>query len=206
MIYDRGGQHIENGGRFHADNAANDYSRLFDYPLTPNSIVYDVGGYDGGWTEHLAAYHKFMPYVWIFEPVPEYAARIRQKFIKEQSVAVCQYGLGEKNEILNFGINAVESGQYSEGEMVEVQIRDVADELTQPEIDLMSINAEGGEYPLLSRLITTGLISRVKNLQIQFHALGSDPETQHTCIQKELGKTHEKLYDYPFVWESWTRK
>ncbi len=206
MIYDRGGQHIENGGRFHADNAHDAYSRLFDYPLTPDSIVYDVGGYEGGWTEHLATYHNFLPYVWVFEPVPEYAARIYQKFLSQQKIVLREYGLGARNEIVKFGINSVESGQYADGDVVAVRIRDVVDELIQPVVDLMSINVEGAEYPLLSRLITTGLISRVKNLQIQFHALGSDPETQRNCIQKELGKTHEKMYDYPFVWESWARK
>jgi hypothetical protein len=121
-------------------------------------------------------------------------------------VVVCEYGLGAKNEIVKFGMSSVESGQYSGGGAVDVQIRDVVDELIQPEVDLMSVNIEGGEYSLLPRLITTGLISRVKNLQVQFHAIGPDPETQHDCIQLFLSKTHEKMYDYPFVWESWARK
>jgi FkbM family methyltransferase len=189
--------------RWHTDDAR---LKLFDYPLTPDSIVYDVGGYEGGWTERLVAYHDFMPYVWIFEPVPEYAARIRQKFLSQQKIVVCEYGLGARNEIVKFGINSEGSGQYSDGEAIDIQIRDVVDELVQPEIDLMSINIEGGEYSLLPRLITTGLISRVKNLQVQFHILGSDPETQHSCIQKKLDKTHKKTYDNPFVWESWMRE
>jgi FkbM family methyltransferase len=203
MIYDSGGQHIENSKRWHTEDAR---FKLFDYPLIPDSIVYDVGGYEGGWTERLVAYHNFIPFIWIFEPIPEYASRIRQKFLNQQKVVVCEYGLGARNEIVKFGINLDGSGQYSDGGVADVQIRDVVIELIQPEVDLMSINIEGGEYSLLSRMITTGLIFRIKNLQVQFHALGPDFEVQRNCIQKELNETHEKMYDYPFVWESWARK
>ena len=73
-------------------------------------------------------------------------------------------------------------------------------------IDLMKINIEGGEYDLLDHLITSNLVSRIKNIQVQFHDFIPDANSRMKNIQNELAKTHELTYQYKFVWENWRLK
>ena len=40
------------------------------YPISENSIVFDVGGYMGEWS--LKIVDRYNPYIYIFEPVPEF--------------------------------------------------------------------------------------------------------------------------------------
>jgi len=71
-------------------------------------------------------------------------------------------------------------------------------------IDLIQINVEGEEYPLLENWIESGLINKIKFLQVQYHKFGEDYESKRTNIQEGLKKLGFTLrYEYPFVWESW---
>jgi hypothetical protein len=73
-------------------------------------------------------------------------------------------------------------------------------------IDLIKINIEGGEYELLSRLIETGLIDKINNIQVQFHEVTSTSLSEMHIIQQSLSKTHKPTYQYEFVWENWVRR
>ena len=73
-------------------------------------------------------------------------------------------------------------------------------------IKLMKVNIEGGEYDLLERLISTGEIRKVQNLQVQFHASEPGHGQRVKRIRKLLSATHELQWQYPMVWESWARK
>lgn len=73
-------------------------------------------------------------------------------------------------------------------------------------IDLMKINIEGAEYDLLDHLIQSGIVLRIKNIQVQFHDFVLDAERRMRCIQAGLACTHELTYQYPFVWENWRLK
>jgi hypothetical protein len=70
-------------------------------------------------------------------------------------------------------------------------------------IDLMKINIEGGEYDLLERLIETNMISRIKNIQVQFHDVAPDSLSRMLAIQTSLLKTHSNIFNYKFVWDSY---
>jgi hypothetical protein len=70
-------------------------------------------------------------------------------------------------------------------------------------IDLMKINIEGGEYELLSRLIETGDIKKISQLQIQFHCVSPNSIVQMNEIKDNLRKTHHSTFEYEFVWENW---
>ena len=74
------------------------------------------------------------------------------------------------------------------------------------EVDLMKINIEGGEYELLEQLIETDMMSKIKDLQIQFHNIASDPEKRMQAIQEALKNSRYLTYQYKFVWENWTRR
>lgn len=50
------------------------------------------------------------------------------------------------------------------------------------------------------------MISRMKNIQIQFHPIAPDSRERMNAIQSILSRTHEVKWQYDFVWESWCIK
>ena len=46
------------------------YNKIFDHPLNEMSVVMDVGGFTGNWTEKI--YNKYGCNVIVYEPVLEY--------------------------------------------------------------------------------------------------------------------------------------
>ena len=67
----------------------------------------------------------------------------------------------------------------------------------------MKINVEGCEYEILNRLISTGLISIIDNIQVQFHNFVEDSKSLKDKISRDLIKTHRLTYQYEFIWENW---
>ena len=72
-------------------------------------------------------------------------------------------------------------------------------------VQLMKINIEGGEYELLERLVETGLIARVDDIQVQFHNFAADAAARMEQLQRAMRATHTPTYQYRFVWENWRR-
>ena len=73
-------------------------------------------------------------------------------------------------------------------------------------VDLMKINIEGGEYDVLERMIETGLVQDVRNIQVQFHDFVPQAKSRMNEIQDKLKSTHFLTYQYEFVWENWERQ
>jgi hypothetical protein len=73
-------------------------------------------------------------------------------------------------------------------------------------IDLLKINIEGGEYPLLADMSKKYLITSCTDIQVQFHDFVTGHQELYADIRSELEKTHELTYRYPFVWENWRLK
>jgi hypothetical protein len=54
-------------------------------------------------------------------------------------------------------------------------------------------------------MLDSGMVSRVKNIQIQFHDFVPDASGRMLEIQSRLRVTHELTYYFPFIWENWQR-
>jgi FkbM family methyltransferase len=178
------------------------------YPLSPNSIVLDVGGFEGQWASDI--FSRYLCTVHIFEPVPVYAAAITDRFAQNVRIHLHPVGLADRDGEVEFSIAGDASSVVVVG-LESVTARVVAfDEWCTKnrvgEIALMKINIEGGEYLLLEHLIESGLICRIQNLQVQFHDFFPDAERRMSTIQQRLAATHEPTYQYKFVWENWMRK
>ena len=59
-----------------ADNG--DKTLRLDYPLTSDSIVFDLGGYKGDWASSI--YEKYKCNIYIFEPIPYLVEEMKIKF------------------------------------------------------------------------------------------------------------------------------
>jgi len=180
----------------------------YKYNLYPNSIVFDVGGYEGEFSKLI--YEKVGCYIYIFEPIYNSFKNIKELFKKEEKVKVFHYGLSNRNEetkLFNTGSSTSLFKNNDEGEKIIIKdIYDVLQELNINKIDLIKINIEGEEYNMLKRMIEKNIHNKCKNIQIQFHYFVEKSKESREEIRKELSKTHLLMWDYQFVWESWEKK
>ncbi len=181
----------------------------YAYQLSPSSHVLDIGGFRGDFAARLVA--EYGAKVTVFEPIPQFADSIRARFSGDDRVDLVEAALAERDGEAQFHLYDDASGAFGSqaGRLINVRLIDVArflDESPVSEFDLAKLNIEGGEYALLERLVATGHIRRIKNLQIQFHLNVPDARRRYRSLARQLRKTHRLVWRYPFVWEGWTRR
>ncbi|KKQ66365.1 MAG: Methyltransferase FkbM family [Candidatus Daviesbacteria bacterium GW2011_GWA2_38_24] len=177
----------------------------YQYCLNPDSTVIDVGGYNGDWAARI--HEKFGCTVRIFEPVQEFAERIKKRFSGNPNIIVERYGLGAENGTVTITKMEDSSSSFCVGKHQEiVQLRKASEVLTERSIDLMKINIEGGEYQLLLNLLDEGIAQRIGNIQVQFHEFVPGASKFVQEIRNRLTETHSLLYKVDYVLEDWQRK
>lgn len=184
-----------------------DENHRLNYDLNENSLVIDLGGYLGEWTEKI--YNKYSCNVYVFEPVQKYYNSIVEKFKNDDKVKAFNLGLSSVNEVVKIKHDNASSSIFIEnGVEEEIKLMKYYDFIKQNSIetiDLIKINIEGSEYELLEHIIENNLHEKIKNLQIQFHKIFDDSEEKREKIRKALSLTHKLTYDYTFVWENWEK-
>ncbi|WP_164921024.1 FkbM family methyltransferase [Thermosynechococcus vestitus] len=185
-----------------------DQTLRLDYPLTSDSLVIDVGAYRGDFAN--AIYEQFGCRVLLFEPVAEFYAYCVERFRAIPRIEVYGYGLGTNDALLPIEVKGDGSSFISfvqphtpQRQACIKRADRVFEELALKQIDLMKINIEGGEYDLLELLISSGWIRRIRFLQIQFHNFFPEAPERRQAIRAKLGASHEEMWNYEFVWESW---
>src|SRR6266513_1822562 len=191
--------------RWYSDGG--DEAFRYDYDLTGDSLVIDLGGYKGQWASDI--YARYNCRVLVFEPVKSFAEKIERRFERNRKLEVFRLALGANRRQATIAMRDDGSSVYRTApERETIQFEDVAEFFAKNDIDsvdLMKINIEGGEYELMPRLFEAGLIKRIRHIQIQFHNVGASSETRMREICRELSKTHRPTYQYKFVWENWVR-
>ena len=187
-----------------------DLTLRLDYPLSSDSIVFDLGGYLG---DYAAAIHeKYGCRVFVYEPVKEFYDECVRRFAGVPEIRCFNYGLSNETGTVNISSERDASSLIKNSETAEfetVKVKDIADEIRDldiHEIDLIKLNIEGAEFFVLSHLLKNGLTPRIKHIQVQFHSFFPDARRLREDIRQEFAKTHVESWNYPFVWESWTRK
>lgn len=186
--------------------AAGDRTLRVDYPLHPTSVVFDVGGFRGDWTDEIA--RRYDPFVHVFEPLPEHLDRLVARFATNPKVVVHPFGLSDRDATLAISAAGDASSVHRGPRRRTAPFRDIVEVIQEwaiDRIDLIKINIEGGEYELLPRMVSSGLAERCGDIQVQFHRFVPDAVARRQAIRHELARTHELTYDYPFVWENWRR-
>ncbi|KKS17434.1 MAG: Methyltransferase, FkbM family protein [candidate division WWE3 bacterium GW2011_GWC1_41_7] len=197
----------ENLGKWFYDNG--EETLLVDHVLNQDSIVFDVGGYIGVFSDRILK--KYSPNIYIFEPVDTFYKTLVSKYNNSPNVHIFNYGLSGTNGEMFISVLGEKSSVYSEGQdKQKIALRDVSEIVKElnlsKDIDLISINIEGGEYSLLDRIIESGFISHIKELQVQFHTTVPNAAKERKRIVEKLLQTHNSSYSYPFVWEGFVRK
>lgn len=185
-----------------------DESLRLNYPLSRDSIVFDLGGYRGDFAA--AIHQRYGCRVFVFEPVPQFHRMCVERFRGNDSIVCLNYGLSDHKGSLDIVLNDDASSLVAcggAGERVRVQLHSVVDCIHELEIsciDLMKINIEGGEFDVIPALIESGLITQVCHLQVQFHNFIERAGQRRAAIREHLVLTHAEMWNYEFVWESWT--
>jgi FkbM family methyltransferase len=193
-----------------ADNATLGLYYTHNY-LTPESIVFDIGGYQGEWSQVIA--RTYDPRIFIFEPVREFRQECDNRLRGNPKITLLPYGLGSRMGYFSIYKNGCATSLYQTGAASEqVLIRDIptatvevlgVESVGHARIDLVSINIEGGEYDLFESIFASGLVHRFKNIMVQFHALWPSSYDDRNKVRDALLQTHEEVFCYPFVWEMW---
>lgn len=190
-----------------------------EYPLDKNSIAFVAGGHTGSFSEKIQ--RKFDCQVYLFEPDKKFFRQCCQRFQNSPNVQCFNYGLSNVNG--KFLLSDDDNGSSIKlknvsGDHQEVTIRkfsEVFAELGLMHIDLFVINMEGSEYDILPHIVDSGMIRKIRNLQIQFHeflvqsgdyVVVSQAKEKRDRIRADLQKTHKSDWCYPFIWESWGLK
>jgi FkbM family methyltransferase len=187
-----------------------DETLRLDYPLDTNSVVFDVGGFNGDFAAVI--FEKYGCQVYVFEPVPEFYERCVARFKGNDRVVIFNYGLAAKDHWLDISLAENASSFTVSHKNVQTQkarvraITECIRELRVNRIDLLKINIEGGEFELLPALIDSNDIKLVEHLQVQFHNFVDSAMEQRDAIRSKLALTHAVTWNYEFIWESWALK
>jgi len=195
--------------RWFADDGDN--THRLNYDITPNSIVIDVGGYEGDWAHSI--FTKFGCVVYVFEPVKKYYYHMVNRFSGNNSIRIFNFALSNIDGEAYITHNTASSSVFLEGISKErITLKSlktflIEESLFETDIDLIKINIEGMEYDLLENMISENLHLNFRNIQIQFHKnIVDNCEDRRDNIRGYLTKSHFLTYDYTFVWENWKRK
>jgi len=191
---------------------ANGQQKLFEHEnICEKSIIMEIGGYHGDFTAEIAA--RYNPYIYVFEPIAEFASIIEERFKKNKKIKLWKIGLSNFTSLYTISINDDGSSLFKEEKkekLETIQMKDIIEWFDENDIEsvaLMQINIEGGEYPLLERLIESGYVQKIEHIQIQFHdQYHENAEELMLKIQNELSKTHKLSFQYKFIWENWILK
>jgi FkbM family methyltransferase len=201
-------QFLITGARWFKDKG--DETLRLDYPLTKDSFVFDLGGYRGDFAA--AINERYGCKVYLFEPVLKFYQNCIDRFQGNEQIVCFNFGLSSVNDWLDIGLAENTSSfasPHAQGAVEKVQVKSVVEcirELNIDRIDLMKINIEGGEFDILPAIIESGDIKKISYLQVQFHNFVNDAESRRAALRKQLEITHNEMWNYNFIWESWNLK
>jgi len=171
----------------------------YEYPLKPDDLVVDVGGYEGKFANEIK--RRYGCRVWCYEPV--FYSQISAAL--DPGVWLMPLGLGRNSREDTFYIKGDMTGNWADGDPVKVKVAAINTTITEP-VALLKLNCEGGEYEILEAILDDGDPLLYDNIQVQFHHIFPDSEQRWQKIRERLLVTHELTYDAPWCWENYKRK
>ncbi len=186
-----------------------DSTHILDHSLDSNSVVLELGGFTGAWATQV--HNKFKCKVYAIEPIKEFYDQMVTKFKDQNSIHLLNVGVGVEDKKGVIYLSDDGSSSNAENNIpVEVEFRTlnrILEEWGIERVDLLQINIEGDEYPILESLLETRTIDKIETLQVQFHlGIENDRERKEAISERLKAKGFKLKYCYPFVWEAWTKK
>ena len=166
----------------------------------------DLSGYQGDFAFEINK--KYGCHVFVYEPVQAFYEQCVFRFRNNPRVQCLKYGLFNRSceafiSDENNGTSLIKNNTPDNEKITLKQFKEEYERLGIQKIDLLKINVEGSEFLIIPHLIDHGLMSNIKDLQVQFHTFFPNAAAFRCEIRTNLKKTHEEQWNYPFVWESW---
>jgi FkbM family methyltransferase len=185
-----------------------DYTHSLNHSLSINSTVVELGGFTGVWATQI--HNKFQCKVYAIEPIEKFYNQMVDKFKDQSNIHLLNVGVGVEDKKGIIYLSDDGSSSNAENSIpLEVEFRTlnrILNEWDIKEVDLLQMNIEGDEYPILENMLETGIIDRIKTLQVQFHlGIENDRERKEAIHERLKAKGFKLKYSYPFVWEAWTK-
>ncbi len=178
----------------------------YEYDLNPRSVVFDCGGYEGTFAAEINRRYKCD--IHVFEPIASFREKIFQRISAFPNVRLHPYGIGFGSK--TFGVKGDMTGEFCEREqsskVILMRLPDVFRAMQIQSVDLLKLNIEGGEFYALLDLLEEGLISKFKNIQVQWHDVVPNATLNRNLIIEQLQQTHELTFDYGWTWQNWRLK
>ena len=187
-----------------------DEIKIIDYPLDSTSQVIELGGFTGVWSKKII--DKFNPNLIIVEPIPQFVNELKRNFGNNPKVNIEGVAISTSNKTINLYVKGCAPSETNvvSKKVVSVESYDInyfISKYNLSKIDLIQVNIECEEYPLIMNWIETGFLKNVKYLQVQFHTFCENYEENYKQIFEGLKKNGFEInYKYDFVWESWVNK
>lgn len=183
-----------------------DNTYALDWPIGEDSLVWEIGGYEGRWAAQMA--EKFNPTIDIFEPQTWAFVKMAERFWGKEKIRLHPHGLWIDNVVLPLhhvetdGASILNEGGKTQDGVFE----DVYDALkAEPkDIDVGLMNIEGAEFILLPYMIGLGLMERFRFFWCQFHTFADPSGDRKGMIYNGMQRTHDIIWDfYPtaVAWE-----
>jgi FkbM family methyltransferase len=175
--------------------------------VMPDNLVIDFGGYRGDWSHGISK--AFDPHILIVEPIPQFVGVLRERFKEDSKIEIYPFMVGSESCERELFLNGDATSIAGPGQLVIVKQRGLEDFIGMirgRDVDLVSINIEGGEYELLEILLESNCLSIFRTLLIQFHREHHEFEERYARIQSGLSLSHRMVWDYPFIWQRWDRR
>lgn len=186
-----------------------DNTLALDWPLNENSLVWEIGGFEGRWVQQM--WDKFHCNIVVFEPQIWLVDRMKVRFENNPKINIRPYGLWIHDTTLRIadyftdGASVIKKNVRQEA---DGEFRKVSDEMRgSPEIDVTLMNVEGSEYYLIPEMTFSGVIAKTRFFWCQFHpGLIGNGEKRFEWICTGLDKTHRILWDHYPTAVAWDRK
>ena len=156
---------IKEHQRWVKDNG--DKTKRLEYDLNSHSVVFDIGGFKGDWTQQI--FSRYNCEIYIFEPISKFYNDIKRRFVGKNKIKIFNFGLDKIDKGIDiFNSNDSSSVFNKTGSAEKIQLKDIKNFCIDNKIktiDLMKINIEGCEYDLLDRIVYEFKELKIKNIQ-----------------------------------------
>lgn len=183
--------------------------RSVEFPLTSESVVFEVGGYIGRWA--LAIAERYDPRLYVFEPQMWAFERCKTALRWHPQARVYNYGLATKRGKFPLGnfetdgcsmVNIPGDKPTGVGDFEEIgnflRYRKIK------KINLMLMNIEGYEFDLIPYMIDMGIMKTIHFFMCQFHIFDKDLQ-QYYDLREEIGHGRHIRFDYGPVLTCWEK-
>lgn len=187
--------------------AKGDDTLALDWPINSDSLVWEIGGYEGRWAKQMA--NKFNPTIDIFEPQGWAFEKLQKRFSNNPKVYLHDFGLWVETchrNMAAFETDGASVVKPEESGDVLVSLEDIFVTSFGQNIDVCLMNIEGGEFVLLPYMIGYGIMKHINYFWCQFHTFYGNSEDRAKGIFEAMNFTHDLFWNcYPTA-VAWKRR